>query len=386
LTKAKADKKTAEMILLDFAKAFDKVPHKRLLLKLDSYGISGSLVKWIEAFLTNRKQRLVLGDTCSVWKDVTSGVPQGSVLGPSLFVIFINDLPDCVSDQTVFKLFADDSNLLRIINDSNDHLELQKDLLAVSHWTTTWLMELNAKKCKVMHFASRQDSSISPYFIEELDHGSTRRTNLDYSSSERNLGVQITTDLKQHEQASMASTKAISILGMLKNAFTSRDPLLWTKLYTTYVRPHLEFAVQSWNPHLIGDIKLLEQVQHRATRIPHSLKGKSYDARCRFLGLTSLKERRLRGDLIEQYKLDRSIELINWHHPIDRVHRGDHARIHRELVKNCNERFFWFGNRVANYWNALPDDVKKAKSTNDFKNRLDKIDNLLTLNTLRLAR
>ena len=139
LTMAKANKLTADMVMLDFAKAFDKVPHRRLLLKLEGYGICGDLLLLIEALLSNRKQRVVFEDASSEWCDVTSGVPQGIVLGPILYVVFINDLPECVSNETTFKLFADDSKLLTTVRDQSDRNRFQTDLLEVCSWTRTWL-------------------------------------------------------------------------------------------------------------------------------------------------------------------------------------------------------------------------------------------------------
>ena len=168
---------------------------------------------------------------------------------------------------------------------------------------------------------------------------------------------------------------------MLKSSFTSRDTALWKRLYKTYVRPELEFAVQQWNPYLTGDVKILEQVQHR---VPHELKTFGYDERCAIFGITSLKERRMRGDLIQHFKFVRGIELVNWHHQIVQGER-QRARLRRELVKNCDERFNWFGNRVASSWNAIPGSVISSDTVNQFKNRLDAIGDLLKL-SLCLAR
>lgn len=201
LTKAKSQKQWVDMVMLDFAKAFDKVPHRRLLLKLQAYGIGGNLLLWIENFLTERKQRVILGNSCSAWVEVTSGVPQGSVLGPILFVLFINDLPDCVSKETVCKLFADDSKLITVIKDEADRARFQSDLLRVGEWTRTWLMELNIKKCKYMHFSQSRNTRPSHYFMEDHDFsGSISRIRLEQSFSERDLGIQIRSDMNLNEQ------------------------------------------------------------------------------------------------------------------------------------------------------------------------------------------
>lgn len=145
-------------------------------------------------------------------------MPQGSVQGPLLFKVFINDLPECVSKQTVFKLFADDSKLLTTVYNHDDRLRLQSDLLNVGFWTRSWLMELNFKKCTFIQFTSNRSCIVEPYFMEEYDT---------FGVSERNLEVQITSDLKKRDQVILAAAKANRILGTLKSTFTSRDSNLW---------------------------------------------------------------------------------------------------------------------------------------------------------------
>ena len=131
----------------------DTVPHKRLIRKLEAHGVCGELLNWIAAFLSGRRQRVVLGDVSSAWTKVTSGVPQGSVLGPVLFVNYINDMPEGLSSTT--KLYADDSKILADIGAKGEldtHKTLQADLTRAVEWSRKWLMQLNLDKCKVMHF------------------------------------------------------------------------------------------------------------------------------------------------------------------------------------------------------------------------------------------
>ena len=141
---------SVDLILLDFSKAFDKVSHKKLILKLRAYGIDDVLVNWTEAFLNGRRQRVVIGDSPSEWRDVTSGVPQDSVIGPSDFTFFINDLPDKLVHKV--KLYADDSKLIGIIKEKSDHLTIQNDIDKMQNWANDWQMSFNYDKCKVMHF------------------------------------------------------------------------------------------------------------------------------------------------------------------------------------------------------------------------------------------
>ena len=135
--------------ILGLLKAFVIVPHRRLLKKLRGYGVDEKLINWFGSFLQGRKQSVVLRDCESDWCDVTSGVPQGSVIGSLLFVLYINDLPDCVDCES--KLYADDSKLMSAFSEPLDRISLQRSIDAVTDWTKDWLMRLNVGKCKVMH-------------------------------------------------------------------------------------------------------------------------------------------------------------------------------------------------------------------------------------------
>lgn len=134
--------------MLDFSKAFDVVPHRRLLGKLRHCGIDGLTLAWIESFLSGRSQRVIVDGVCSGWSPVLSGVPQGTVLGPLLFLIYINDLPDCVTSRV--RLFADDCLIYREIHNPEDQLALQKDLDILEQWANKWGMQFNPSKCNIL--------------------------------------------------------------------------------------------------------------------------------------------------------------------------------------------------------------------------------------------
>lgn len=219
------------------------------------------------------------------------------------------------------------------------------------------------------------------------------------SESERDLGVQIQPDMKWKSQTQICVNKASRVLGMLKNTFESRGRD--TKLYTAYVRPHLEFAVQAWSPPNITEIMLLEKVQRRASKIPFSNRNLNYEDRLGKMGLTSLELRRKRGDLIEFYKYINKLDLITLHQkPMFRTDasiagpaactRGNSRRVRsqsftsREINDYCasvSVRMNFFTNRVAGWWNVLPNNIIEAKNLNAFKARLDE---WLVLNNRKL--
>ena len=140
---------SVDTIYLDYSKAFDSVPHLHLLSKLQAYGIQGNLLKWIKNFLIGRQQKVILNGSSSKWINVTSGVPQGSVLGPLLFILYVNDITDGV--QSTLEMFADDSKLYRAIHNQHDTEILQRDLNFISNWSKLWLLDFNTTKCSIMH-------------------------------------------------------------------------------------------------------------------------------------------------------------------------------------------------------------------------------------------
>jgi len=164
------------------------------------------------------------------------------------------------------------------------------------------------------------------------------------------------------------------MLGLLQHTFTSRDPDLWLKLYKTYIRPKLEFAVSVWNPFLIKDVKALEGVQHRATKIAQSMKGHNYEERCDIYDLTSLETRRIRGDMIQFYKFEKDIDTVNWlKAPYRAPARGMNNReyLRSESVHCSSARRNFFNNRVVESWNGLPEETIHAESVDRFKAAID---------------
>jgi hypothetical protein len=288
-----------DVIYLDFQKAFDKVPHKRLMSKINALGIEEEVFNWITDWLKDREQRVVLLGSNSKWTRVKSGVPQGSVLGPLLFLIYINDIDDSVCSNLL--KFADDTKVFSVVPTKNDIDRLQQDLLNLCNWSQDWLMLFNVDKCKVMHIGlnnSKANYEMNGKYLEEV-------------TEERDLGVIFQNDLKCSRQCLKAVNTANKVLGMIKRSFSVRDKDVILQLYKSLVRPHLEYSIQAWRPHFQKDIDLIEGVQRRATKLISDLKDKSYENRLRILNLTTLETRRLRGDLIEVFKIFKGFDNLD---------------------------------------------------------------------------
>ena len=193
------------------------------------------------------------------------------------------------------------------------------------------------------------------------------------SDLERDLGILISKDLKWSNQCKKAAAKANRMLGRLKNTFVSRSSSIWKKLYLAYIRPQLEFAVPIWSPYLEGDIKRIEDVQHKATRTPSELQGLPYDEKCRRWGIQSLRERRVRGDLIQKFKIEKNFDKVSWfvEPPFVVNNTTGRRRFHREPLNGCDQRFNFFSNRVVNPWNSLPDSVVQLADITSFKIKID---------------
>ena len=155
------------MCYMDFMKTFDKVPYRRLIAKLHSHGIQGKLLDWIRSFLEHRQQRVVINGQYSTWRNVTSGIPQGSVLGPLLFVIYINDLPDTVLSQVFF--FADDMKIYRQIQDTRDRHIFQEDISKLQEWADKWLLRFHPDKCKLMTIGTDTPTDHYAIYSEDKD-------------------------------------------------------------------------------------------------------------------------------------------------------------------------------------------------------------------------
>ena len=347
--------RAVDILYLDFRKAFDKVPHKRLMAKVRSLGIIDEVGDWIEDWLSDRKQRVVINGTSSGWREVTSGVPQGSVLGPLLFIIYINDL-DLGLVSKISK-FADDTKMG--INADSDAAvkQLQEDLRKVGEWSKKWQMPFNLDKCKIMHIGHKNKNEKYELLGKEIES----------VQQEKDLGVVITNDLKSSNQCIEAAKKAQKLLGYIKRQFRT--------LYNALVRPHLEYAVQFWSPSLRKDIERLEAVQARATKLIPSIRHLGYVRRLERLNLYSLEKRRLRGQLIETFKMLKGMNNIDYRHLLTFSNNWTRSNGWKLELKRFNTsqcgNFFTY--KIAPIWNRLPAEAVNSASVEQFKIELDKV-------------
>src|SRR5664279_6054594 len=297
-TSALEDGYGLDVLYLDYQKAFDTVPHRRLMVKLKWYGVGESLLNWISEFVRLREMRVVVGGAGSQWEPVLSG----SILGPLFFVLYVNELPKLVTSR--FKHFADDTKLWRVIKSNDDVQKLQDDVSKLNKWTDEWLLKLNFEKCKKMSVGTTPDNEYN------VGDGANRRK-IEVVKEEKDLGIFVTEDLKWNVQCSKAASKAMMILGMIRRTFKQLNKELFLTLYGTYVRPHMEFCVQAWSPYYQKDIAILERVQQRATEMVKCIRKLSYQDRLKYLGLFSLERRQRRGDLIETFKILKQFDNVN---------------------------------------------------------------------------
>lgn len=357
-----------DIILLDFAKAFDKVPHSRLLHKLTYYGVNIKTINWVRSFLENRKQNVVLEGATSTSAPVMSGVPQGSVLGPLLFLAYINDMPDIITHSET-RLFADDTILFRTITSIEDHKLLQEDLTALETWENTWQMAFNPTKCTVIRVTSGKSKPIlnTQYQL----HGHT----LEIEDASKYLGVTLTSNLSWDRHVDNVVAKGNRTLGFIRRNLKDCPKPVREASYTTIVRPTLEYASTVWDPTSQNKIKALENVQRRAARFV----TKDYTSRTpgcvtymvNSLGWQSLEQRRKNSRLYMLYKIQHNLVDINRNLYIrsnDSRTRGPH-KLFQERTTNTIYRNSFFLRTVVD-WNHLPVAAAAATSIEEFRANL----------------
>ena len=356
--------KSYDIVFLDFSKAFDKIPHKKLISKLFMSCGNVKLTNWVENWLTDRKQRVVVNGAFSNWLSVTSGVPQGSVLGPVLFLVYINDLLKKIQDCNIGS-YADDTKFGSEITSIDDYEAIQRNLDIVNMWCQEWNMQLNNSKCVVMHCG--KNNANFTYKLGECVLNSV--------SEYEDLGVLVDNRLNFSKHCLKVRNKATSIIHFIKHCVTTRKEDTMVKLFTSLVRPVLDYCAPFWSPLLIKDIDVIEQVQRRFTRLINGCQDLTYQQRLEKLSLFSLEYRRKRGEMIETFKFvkylpDTAKNLFSFS-DCARTRGHAHKMVKTKFKTNLGANAF--SNRVVTTWNALPNDGVEHDRVDTFKIKLDEI-------------
>lgn len=365
-TKALDDGLQVDVVFLDFSKAFDRVSHDILLLKLCNFGISGSLLRWCEDYLTHREQRVVIEGQSSAWSVIPSGVPQGSLLGPLFFVIFISDLPNVVMPGNTIALYADDCKTSRLINCTSDQHDFQSDLNNLHIWSQRNLMDFNVKKCKLMRITKKSMPFRSDLKLNE--------SSLEETSEFCDLGLVTSNKLSWNAHVDKISSKANKILGLIKRTCKGmKDVNTLRRLYCALVRSQLEYCTIVWSPFTARNINRLERIQRRATKFILKTDD-DYNTRKEQLNLLSLEDRRFFFDVLFFYRvlngyinIDISSYIQFYSHSERYSLRGkDELKLKKNYARTNTFKFCYF-NRIVHMWNGLPLSVRQAPSVSCFK-------------------
>ena len=351
---------TSHHIDIDFQRAFDSVSHPKLLHKLQNYGIDGNLLFWISSFLTGRRQSVKIGSSFSKFSPVSSGVPQGSVLGPILFNLFVNDITDNLDNTTTSKMFADDIKIYSEFDTNTTTCNLQTHLDLIYKWSSIWQLTISQPKCNILflgHHEIKRPLNISTFPL--------RVSNLIVD-----LGISIDPELKFsihiHEIAARAKQRA----ALIHRCFLSRSSINLLRAFKTYVRPLVEYATQIWSPHFSSLIILIEGVQRSFTKRLPGLSNLTYAERLTTLKLQSLEHRRLIFDLVMCFEIVHGLNALKFDDfftfPNLSTTRGHPLKLATPIAKKDVKKYFFF-TRIIPIWNALPSDFVMANSTIKFK-------------------
>ena len=354
-----------DVVIMDFSKAFDVVPHNRLLLKLSQYGIDGSINRWIGSFLKGRKQRVVIGGDHSNWATVDSGVPQGTVLGPLLFLVYINDLPQNINSTV--RLFADDCVIYKEIKSSQDADILQKDLETLSAWEKLWQMKFNSDKCYVLRISASRSPLITNYKLGD--------SILQETKTHTYLGVDIQHDLKWNTHINRITASASRTLGFVRRNLSSCNKETKKAAYIALVRPTVEYCSAVWDPYTKELTQKVEKIQRRAARMVYN----NYDWKTSVneliqeLQWDSLSNRRKNNRLAILHKAiggHLAIPVQNYLQPAQRRTRRSSHQNFIEYHSRIDSHKYSYIPRTIKDWNDLPESTANIQDSTLFKTAL----------------
>ena len=344
-------RRQTDVLILDFSKAFDKVPHQRLLQKFEQYGVRGETLNWINSWLTGRTQQVILEGSRSERTLVKSGVPQGTVLGPLCFLVYINDIGDNISSP--IRLFADDTLLYGLVHSVSDAHNLQLDLDRLIIWAQVWQMEFHPSKCFVLRICRTRNPIIYPYSM--LGQTLKPVENHPY------LGIILSESLNWKSHVLDVKNKANRTLGFVKRNLYMCPERVKAQAYISLVRPKMEYASAVWDPFRAYQIKWLEQVQRGAARFVTQTYSREEGCVTRaldHLGWPTLEQRRYQSRLKLLHKSLNNEAAINIppyvHHQSSLKTRSSHPMKFIPLQTSCDTYKYSFWPRTISDWNKLP--------------------------------
>jgi hypothetical protein len=369
-TSSLENKTPVKVIYIDFEKAFDKVSIPKLISKLEGVGISKQILKIIKSFLTNRSQCVKIGNAQSKLLPIISGVPQGSVLGPFLFLIYINDLPNYLKTTLSSKLFADDLKSYGGYTSNCDQDEFQLTLSRLVDWSNLWQLKLSISKCGTLLITGNSNNDDDDKLFIDDD-------NLAVFDSVKDLGVIVDPSLNFTKHIDSTISKANQRVYLILKSFKSRDISLMVFAFKVYILPLLDYCSPVWSPSLLKDIDRIENVQRAFTKKLDGLSDFSYGLRLVACNLPSLELRRLWADLTLCFKIihnlvdlkkDDFFDYDNNNHNT----RGHSFKLKAPIVRNRARKCF-FSNRVISAWNYLPNEMVVGTCWKLFKRQLSSI-------------
>lgn len=360
---------SVDVVYFDISKAFDTVSHHKLKQKLLAYGFEGKVLSLISDFITGRSQRVVLPNGFSQWSNLSSGVPQGSVLGPLLFLLYINDIVDLFTGEVSVKLFADDIKIYMEIKDSSETAIFQKAIDNVDEWARKWQLKLSIGKCQHMLITLRRHVYPTNYLLNAKA--------LPTVTSCIDLGVCMDSALCFSPQVNCIVSKAKLRASQILRCFHSRDPGVLTKAFVVYVRPIVEYCSPVWSPCTVLNINNIESVQRTFTKRLSGMRSLSYNGRLSVLGLERLELRRIRADLTMCFKIVHRLVDI----PFDMFFKfagSTSTRGHPLKLlypdARINARAHAFPVRIVSLWNRLPANIVLPANLKQFKMAIKNID------------
>ena len=358
--------RSVNLIFFDYAKAFDKVSHRLLLMKLVDIGICPQLVNWIGEFLMQRVMAVRVAGVMSDEMPVLSGVPQGSVLDPILFLIYVNHVVNGLTCK--FKVFADDIKIyISDINNSNmtpSNMVIQNDIDLLVRISASWGLLINSSKCKHICFGRRNIDT--PSF-------NINNNPIETVESHGDLGVRIDKNLKFHAHINNTVGYLHALTTSILGCTLNRESSFIMNIYKSHIRPKIEYGSCVWNVGYLGDLRKLERLQKRWTRAVSDLAGQNYKERLDALDLYSIKGRLLRADMIYVWKIMHGYSSIS---PEDLfvIENSGRTRGHPLKIKILRShqeiRSRFFTARVIAPWNALGSDTVMSESISKFKGHL----------------